>query len=91
MVADTVYIEKNYVISVFGHLSKSAYVCKQVPGFIPELVRKTYIYISRSDNIITSAVVAWEIVFYVRVFRADAYLRYNAVAFDTAYEFNALL
>lgn len=89
MVADTVYIEKNYVISVFGHLSKSAYVCKQMPGFIPELIRK--IYISRSDNIITSAVVALEIVFYVKVFRADAYLRYNAVAFDTAYEFNALL
>lgn len=89
MVADAVDIEKNYVISVFGHLSKSTYVCKQVPGFISELIRK--IYISRSDNIMTSAVVALEIAIYVRIFRADAYLRYNAVTFDTAYEFNALL
>lgn len=89
MVADAVDIEKNYVISVFGHLSKSAYISEQVPGFVPELVGK--IYISRSDNIATSAVVTLEIVVYVRIFRADAYLRYNAVTFNTAYEFNALL
>ena len=62
-----------------------------MPGFVPELAGKTYIYISRSDNIITSAVVTLEIIFYVRIFRTDAYLRYNAVAFDTAYEFNAFL
>ena len=89
MVADAVYIEKNYVISVFSHLSKPAYIGKQVPGFVPELVRK--IYISRSDNIATSAVVTLEIAVYTRIFRVDTCLRYNAVAFDTAYEFNALL
>ena len=89
MVADTVDIEKNYIISVFGHLSKSAYVDKQVPGFVPELIRK--IYISRSDNIATSAVVALEIAVYTQIFRVDTRLRYNAVAFDTTYKFNALL
>ena len=60
-----------------------------MPSFILKFIRKTYV--SRSDNIMASAVVALEIVFYIRIFRADAYLRYNAVAFDTAYEFNALL
>lgn len=89
MVANTVDIKKNYIISVFGHLLKSAYVSKQVPSFIPELIRK--IYISRSDNIATSAVVALKITVYIRIFCTDAYFRYNAVAFDTAYEFNALL
>lgn len=91
MIADAVDIEKNYVISVFSHLLEPAYVGKQVPGFVPELDRKTYIYISRSDNIIASAVIALEIIVYIRIFRANAYLRYNAVTFDTAYEFNALL
>lgn len=91
MVANAVDIEKNYIISVFSHLLEPAYVGKQVPSFVPELDGKTYIYISRSDNIMTSAVVTLEIVVYVRIFRADAYLRYNAVTFNTAYKFNALL
>ena len=91
MVTDAVDVEENYVISVFRHLLEPVYVGKQVPSFVPELDGKTYIYISRSDNIMTSAVVTLEIVVYVRIFRADAYLRYNAIAFDTTYEFNALL
>lgn len=74
MVANTVDIEKNYIISIFSHLSKPTYVGKQVPSFVPKLDRKTYIYISRSNNIMTSAVVALEIVVYVRIFRADTYL-----------------
>ena len=89
MVANTINIEKNYVISVFSHLLKPIYVGKQVPGFISELIRK--IYISRSDNIATSAVVALEIAVYTRIFRVDTRLQYNAIAFDTTYEFNALL
>ena len=91
MVTNAVDIEKNYVISVFSHLLKPIYVSKQMPSFVPELGEKTYIYISRSDNIMTSAAVALKIIVYVRIFRADAYLRYNAVTFNTAYKFNALL
>ena len=75
----------------FGHLLEPVYVNKQMPSFVPELAGKIYVYVSRSDNIMASAVVALKITVYVRIFRADAYLRYNAVAFDTTYKFNALL
>lgn len=89
MVTDAIDVEENYVISVFGHLLESVYVDEQMPSFVPELIRKTYV--SRSDNVMAPAFIALEIAIYTRIFRADIHLRHNAVAFDAAYEFNALL
>ena len=72
MVADTVDVEENYVISVFCHLLKSVYVGKQVPSFILDLVGKTYI--SSSDNVTAPAFVALEITAYALISRTDARL-----------------
>ena len=89
MVADTVDVEENYVISIFGHLLEPVYIGKQMPSFVPKFIRKTYV--SRSNNVVTSAFITLEIAVYTRIFCADIYHWRNAVALNAAYEFNTFL